>query len=124
MTPEIAQENQLQTIELTIEEAKKNIERMEALERLHTNADFKNVLLEGFLEKEALRLVRAKAFPSIRNEPERQKFIEDRLSAIAEVYSWFNQINQEGAASLAAMEDFEQTREEILKEIQTGIEVI
>mgnify|MGYP000860084518 CR=1 FL=1 len=124
MTPEIAQENQLQTIELTIEEAKKNVERMEALDRLHNSPDFKLVLLEGFLEKEALRLVRAKAFPSIRNDEERQKFINDRLSAIAEIHSWFNQINQEGAASAAAMDDYEQTREEILQEMQTGVEVI
>lgn len=123
MNPEMPVENQLETIELTIEEAKQKVGRMEALERLHDNPDFKAVLLEGFLEQEVLRLVRAKAFPATRHDENRQAFINSRLECAAEIQSWFNQINQEGNASKGAMADFEATREEILMEAQGIVEV-
>lgn len=124
MNPEVAQENQLQTIDLTIDDAKLKIETMAALERLHENEDFKLVISTGFMEKEALRLVRAKAFPSMRGNEERQAFINDRLQGVAELASWFNQVNQEGSASKAALEDHEQTRDDIVKEMSSGVEVV
>ena len=44
-------------ISISIDQAKEFISNKERLDRLMANADFKALILEGFLEKEAIRLV-------------------------------------------------------------------
>ena len=44
------------TVEVTLDEVEKTIARKDALVRLHNNDDFKDVILKGYLDEEAIRL--------------------------------------------------------------------
>ncbi len=56
MSPEEINNAEIQ-IELSIDQAKEFMDKSEALKRLERNDDFKKLILEGYLEKEAVRLV-------------------------------------------------------------------
>ena len=51
----------INAIERDIKEARKHVELGDSLERLLNNRDFKKVIVEGYFEKEAARLVHLKA---------------------------------------------------------------
>jgi hypothetical protein len=51
------QNRRRQAIELNIKEAKKIAEQGDALVRLSGNRDFRNLVIEGYFEREAVRLV-------------------------------------------------------------------
>jgi hypothetical protein len=54
----------LKAIEANITTSKALVDAGASLERLINNRDFKKVIVEGYLEKEAIRLVHLKADPS------------------------------------------------------------
>ena len=56
MSPEEINNAEVQ-IELSIDQAKEFLDKSEALRRLERNEDFKKLIIEGYLEKEAVRLV-------------------------------------------------------------------
>lgn len=105
----------LETINLTIEDAQSKIARMEALERLENIQDFKDIVSEGLCETEAIRLVRATAFPGNRNNSS-QELLASRINMIGELQMYFVQIKNEGRAAKAALQDHYNTRDEILEE--------
>lgn len=115
-------EEQLQRIELTIEEAKDNIERMNALERLFDNKDFKKLILDGYFKEEASRLVMLRADPNATHE-DQQKQINLLIDAIGGLRQYFNTIKAFGRMSSNALKDHEKTREEVLQEQLDGDEL-
>lgn len=108
-------DSQLEQVELTIEEAKKSIERMEALKRLRQNRDFVSLLEEGYLQEEAARLVLAKAEPALQSE-EQQKMLDNMITAVGYYRQYLNKIFQFGNHAQHAMSQHEQTRDEIMAE--------
>jgi hypothetical protein len=60
-------------ISISIDEAKTYVEKREKLDRLMTNADFKSLILEDYLEKETIRLVGLLRDPEMKE----QGMIED-----------------------------------------------
>jgi len=105
----------LEQIELSIGQAKANIEKMEALQRLTANKDFEKIVLEGYFEKEASRLVLLKAEPAVQGADE-QSQINKSIDAIGYVRQYFNTIMQFGRMSERALLEDEKTREELLSE--------
>lgn len=59
--------NQLKEIEDSIKSARKLVELGDTLERLKSNRDFRAIVLEGYFEKEAIRLVQAKSNPALQS---------------------------------------------------------
>ena len=108
-------QTQQETIELTIEEAKKDIDKLDALDRLYTHPDFKLLISEGLCEEEAIRLVRAGSFPGNKTE-ERQATIQARIAMIGELQMYFQQIRNSGNAAMSAMAEHELTLQEIIEE--------
>lgn len=111
------QNNDLKRIEIDIKEAEKNIERMEALNRLRANKDFKALIEEGYLGDEASRVVLAKAEPGLQNE-DSQKYLDNMIIAIGYFRQYLNKIYQFGNQSKHAIEGQRQTREDIMAEAQ------
>jgi len=104
---------QLEAVELSIENAKRNITRMDTLQKLTNNKEFNTIVVEGYFKDEASRLVLLKADPSLQGDVE-QKSIKNQINAIGYVRQYFNTVMQIGIMSSKAINDDEETRESIL----------
>jgi hypothetical protein len=109
------QEEQLEQIEIDIETAKSHIERAEALQRLHSNPDFKRVILDGYFKDEASRVVLLKGDLNVQGKLE-QKQIGRIITSIGGLRQYFGTIFQMGSMAHRAVEEHKAAREEILQE--------
>jgi hypothetical protein len=111
-------EHDIQQVEVDIDYAREAIQKMEALDRLYHNKDFKEVVTDGYFQKEASRLVLLKGDVNIDEKSERH--CEKMINGIGCLRAYFQMVNHFGQQALAAMEDYEETREELLQEQLTG----
>lgn len=105
----------LETIELSIKHAKKSVDLMKSLDKLTRNRDFKMVVLDGFFEKEAIRLVTLKADPNMQDE-DSQRAIIAQMDSIGGFRQYLSGVIQMGRMAEKAMADDQATREELLAE--------
>jgi hypothetical protein len=105
----------IDAIERNIEKAKAEVEFGAALERLKANKDFKKVVLEGYFEKEAIRLVHLKADCNMQS-PEMQRSIVQQMDAIGSFSEFLNVRLQRAGMATKQIEADEETRDEILAE--------
>lgn len=103
--------NDLTEIGITRKEAEESIKLAEHLEKLHKNASFRKVILEGFLEQEAVRAAPLLAQPL--NDHSR-KGVVDALTAIGVLRNYFGTIYRKGDASVTALEECDQVEAELL----------
>lgn len=113
-------ESQLESIELTIGEAKAKIERADQLARLEKNKDFKALILDYLLEKNAVTQVRLLASPALKAPGEQGAMakagIQARIDMIGELANFFRWTHMEAESARGALEDHEETRQELLAE--------
>ena len=95
--------NQLKEIEESIKAARKLVELGEALERLKSNKDFKTIVMEGYFEKEAIRLVQAKSNPGLQSA-DSQKSIITQIDSIGNLNLYFSTIAQQAAMARKGIE--------------------
>jgi hypothetical protein len=106
---------QIQAIERNIKEAKKTLDLGTALERLKLNKDFRVLVLAGYFETEAIRLVQAKAAPDMQTA-EKQESIVKQIDAIGSLFMFFQAVRMKaGMAANSISAD-----EEMLVEMQNG----
>lgn len=105
----------LQQIELSIEQAKDMIAKMEAVERLKQNYDFKKLFLDGYLKEYAVSLVHRKTMPGLQDE-KNQKYIEHQLISISALVQYLNYVAQEGMTAKQALEAHYAERDQLLEE--------
>lgn len=105
----------IQAIEENIKQAQKFVEAGEALERLKSNRDFKRVVLDGYFEREAVRLVHLKSDQNFQST-EMQKAIIAQIDAIGAVSQYFSTVLHKAAIARKAISSDEEAREEILEE--------
>lgn len=72
---------EIQAIERSIKAAKNTVDYGAAVARLRANKDFKKVVLEGYFEQEAIRLVHLKADPHTQ-DPDVQRSIVAAMDSI------------------------------------------
>lgn len=107
---------ELHQIEVTIEQAKDTLEAMRALERLRKNKDFIKLIEEGYLKDEACRLVLARAEPALQTT-ENQSQLNKMIDGVGYFRQYLNKIYQMGHHAEASIEDHENTRAELLREV-------
>jgi hypothetical protein len=105
----------VQDIDISIEQANKSIDKMNALNKLRDNKNFVDVIFKGYFEEEASRLVLMKAEPAMANKDD-QEAIMKHIDAIGHLRQHFNTILQFGRMAEKAKEADEITREELLAE--------
>jgi hypothetical protein len=105
----------VEEIELNIQQAKSIVELGSSLERLRNNRDFKKVIIDGFFEKEAIRLVHLKSDYNMQDD-ESQKSIVAQMDAIGTLSQYFSKVRHEGMLAQKAIESDEETRDELLTE--------
>jgi hypothetical protein len=105
----------IQRIEANIKEARKIVDLGDSLERLRSNRDFKKVIMEGYFEQEAIRLVHLKADPSMQSA-DMQKSIVSQMDAIGALHQYFTTVFHKASIARKAIDADEETRDEILAE--------
>ena len=105
----------IQELEEDIGKAQKIIEMGNALGRLLNDRDFKKVVMHGYFENEAVRLVHLKADPN-QQSAEAQDSIVKQMDSIGNLNRYFRNIDYQRDLAVKATNDAEIAREEILKE--------
>lgn len=105
----------IETLELNIKAAKKTAELGKSLDRLSRNRDFKNLILEGYFEKEAIRLVTLKGDPNMQDD-ESQRSLIKQMDAIGGLRQYMSAVVQLSRMAEKALIEDEETREQILAE--------
>lgn len=100
--------NDIETIEVSIDEAKKVVKRGEALDRLMKNRDFKALFLEGYFKEEAQRLVSISADPNMK--PYREE-IMDNIKAISITQQYLSLIGRTADMAAQQIEDLQGERD-------------
>lgn len=107
----------MQTVELSIEQAKEQIALDEALKRLVDNKDFKLVITDNYLNKEAERVVGARADAAMIMNEIAMIMLENQITAIGGLRQYFLKIQQRGMTSKMAMAEYQETQTELMTEL-------
>ena len=98
--------DQVEAIEKQLQAARVVVEFGNALARLKSNRDFKEVVLKGYFETEAIRLVHLKASPHMQSA-ESQASIVSQMDAIGSFSAYLNAGLAKASMASRAMEDSE-----------------
>ena len=107
--------SEIQQLEHEIQTSKKSVELGNALERLFNNRDFKNIVLKGYLEQEAVRLVHLKAAPAM-DSPAKQAAVVRDIDAIGAFSGYLNEIARQAELGRKDIVHSEETLEAIRAE--------
>lgn len=108
-----ANQDDINQVELSIEEARRKMELANAALRLTENSDFKTIVMNGYTRDEAVRLV------NTLNEvgfEESQPHIKRMLESISDFNRYMRQIIREGNLAKVAILDHENTLDELRAE--------
>lgn len=105
--------DEIKELEDNISRAKEMVNLGKAVERLRNSPDFKEVILKGYFEREAIRLVHLKADPNMQT-PERQASVISQMDSIGALSSHLNTILVMADRAAHAIEADTQTITEIL----------
>ena len=108
-------QEEISEIELNIKEARTIVDMGNALERLRDNKDFQKVIMNEYLEREAVRLVHLKADQNMQSD-ESQASILKQMDGIGSLTHFFQVVFQKRHLAEKAIESDEQTREELMSE--------
>ena len=107
--------NELEQIEASIAQSKEIIGIGHALERLRANRDFRKLILEGYFQQEAIRLVHLKADDNMQDS-ERQKSILTQIDAIGSFAQYLQLLSTQARMAAKNLEADEQARDELIEE--------
>lgn len=118
MTEENGQlQAEMKDIELSIELAKKKIDKAIILEKLYENDDFQQLIVKDFMEEYAVRMVKLRAHPTMQGDKE-QRIINEKIQCIGTLNQFFQSIFAEGSQAEQAMENATTAQEEVEREIE------
>lgn len=108
-------DSQMNEIEITIDAAKIQIEKMEALDRLVHNKDFNLIIDTGYFQDEAVNMVMLLSAPAFAGDAEQAR-LQRNISSIGCLRQYFSGIMQLGTQAQKSLIDHEQMKTEILEE--------
>jgi len=109
------QDNNVEEIEMTIEQAKMAIKDKEQLKSLLKNKAFKRIIMKLYLEEEAIRLVHMKSVPMA---PESKENIDNLMYGIGGLQRFMQRVIDLGNEMEQSLSD----NEEYLEELRRGDE--
>jgi len=108
-------QEQIEAIELNIQQAKAMVNRGKALQRLSADRDFKEVIIDGYLNQEAVRLVHARSNPDLQDEAS-IKLLTQGMDGIAALLQYFRTMEHNAMLAEKAIEADEEERDALLQE--------
>lgn len=103
----------LEAIDRSIKQAQALVELGSAVDRLRSNKDFKKIVIEGYFEKEAIRLVHLKADPSMQSAASQQS-INQQMDAIGAFSQYLDMTLRHADQARKQIASDESMRDEIL----------
>lgn len=110
----------LTELDKNIKQSQNAIDLNKCLSRLASNKDFERVVLNGYFEKEAIRLVHSKSSAD-NHSVERQQSIISQIDAIGFFSKYLTDIMYAASLAVKNMEADEKTRDEIIFEDLTNV---
>ena len=111
----MSKQDEINSIEREVKEAKELKAMGACLERLSINRDFLKVIKVGYFEVEAVRLVHAKGDPACYS-PEKQASIIRQMDSISNLNQYFKTIMYKANLAEKSIEDSEAILDEIRAE--------
>ena len=111
--------SQITELDKSIQANKELVEIGNALDRLRANKDFRKIILTGYFEQEAIRLVHLKAAEHMKT-PDRQQSVVTQMDSIGNLHQYLLAIDHAANMARRTVEDDESTREEIINEGKLG----
>ena len=111
----MARYNALEALDKQLEQAKATVELGNALERIRSNRDFKKLIIEGYFEREATRLVHLKADANMQSETSQANIIK-QMDAIGQLNQYFGTVVQMASLAEKVIESGEADRADLLAE--------
>lgn len=105
----------IQAIEANIKQAKELAEFGTVLARLRNSKDYKKIIVEGYFEKEAVRLVHLKSDPNMQSAASQESIIK-QMDAIGALNQYLQVVEYRANAALSALDADEATLTELLTE--------
>tara|TARA_B100001559_G_scaffold315918_2_gene318643 strand:+ start:973 stop:1314 length:342 start_codon:yes stop_codon:yes gene_type:complete len=98
----------IEQLDAAISSNRKTIEQGKALARLLVNKDFKEVILKGYFEREAVRLVHLRADPNMQSAESQASIIKqmDAISGLSDYLRVQEHLCEQATKQLAADEEF------------------
>ena len=103
----------LEQVEIQIEMANKLRKMRDNCVKLTASKTWKDIIDDGYFKEEAARLVMAK---SAALNPEQMKLIDNMIFGIGDLANYIESVMRRGAEMDQAIDEHEETREEILAE--------
>ena len=107
-------EQMVSALDSSIQQHKDAVELGRCLQKLRSNADFKKVILNGYFEQEAIRLVHLKADPNMQTADKQESIIK-QMDAIGAFAEYLNTLAAKAAWAVRGLESDEETRAELLE---------
>lgn len=108
-------EEMLERVDIDIADAKKQVNLQHSLNRLHENKDFQALIMEGYLKDEAHRICLCMADPEF-DSPEKQENLHRMAFGVGSLFQYFRKVAMMGQMSQSALDEHEQTRQQLLEE--------
>ena len=108
-------DEQIETIDITIEQAQEVIGGMESMQNLMNNPDFIKIVTEGYFKDEASRLVLVKADMEMQT-PTQQEYITKAIDAIGFFKQYTLKMIRVGQMAQKTVTEHELLREQLLAE--------
>jgi len=93
------------TVEVTIQELEDAINKREQLKQLESSPLFKEVILEGYMEKNAIRIVHLKGSSNMQSD-EHQKGLDHQIMGIAQLGEYFRAVYSMAAIAEKRLEQY------------------
>ena len=107
--------NDIETLEIEINQARAVIKLNDDLQKLFKDAKFKQIILKGYFEDEAMRLCALKSDRAFQTE-DGQKTLDRQIWGLGALNAYFTKIEQVAATAQQAMDEMEQTQNELMDE--------
>ena len=107
-------------IERDIANYKADIKILEALERLEKNKDYLIIIGKGYLETEALRLIKLRADPNMQSEHSQKMLMKD-IDGVGSLQGYLIQIKRDADVAKKSLERSEEELEAVLFEQNQGV---
>lgn len=106
--------SEIEQVELSIEEARKHVDRRNQLDKLFSNREFKKVILDGLFDDEVKRLTGLVGDTSMK--PHRDEIVLE-LQAISKLRAYFQRVKQIGDMAEQSIVEDQETLAELRAEL-------
>lgn len=103
-------------IEMSMELTKVKIEKMEALNRLKENPDFKAIILDDFMGERRMGDLLTKQMSPSFQDPANKLYVDNQLNAIGSLKLFMLYTEQEANMAKQALADAEDERNRVMEE--------